>query len=269
MLDWPMVVLVDGASASASEIVAGSLQDLDRALVVGQTTFGKGSVQSVFPLRERTVALKLTTARYYTPSGRSIHKASAEPSQLLANLTDDEGEGPEPPAPTAAKADTGRPAFRTPSGRTVYGGGGIHPDIEMPRDTLPPLTNRVEGRGLAFRFANRWVNTHRTWRSTDLLTPELWKDFGEFLTAEKVPFTESSLVEERPLLSRALRRELARRLGGDAAATRVALEGDPEFEWALQVLSRARTAREVFAAAGVSGTSRRAVAPGREPATVR
>jgi len=268
-LDWPMVVLVDGASASASEIVAGALQDLDRALVVGQTTFGKGSVQSVFPLRERTVALKLTTARYYTPSGRSIHKASAEPSQLLANLTDDEGEGPEPPAPTAAKADTGRPAFRTPSGRTVYGGGGIHPDIEMPRDTLPPLTNRVEGRGLAFRFANRWVNTHRTWRSTDLLTPELWKDFGEFLTAEKVPFTESALVEERPLLSRALRRELARRLGGDAAATRVALEGDPEFERALQVLSRARTAREVFAAAGVSGTSRRAVAPGREPATVR
>jgi len=266
-VDWPMVVLVDGASASASEIVAGALQDLDRALVVGQTTFGKGSVQSVFPLRERTVALKLTTARYYTPSGRSIHKASADQSQLLAELTDeDEGGGAEP-AP--AKADTGRPAFRTPSGRTVYGGGGIHPDVEMPRDTLPPLTNRVEGRGLAFRFANRWVNTHRSWRSSDALTPELWKDFGEFLTVEKVPFTESALVAERPLLSRALRRELARRLGGDAAATRVALEGDPAFERALQVLSRARTAREVFAVAGVPGTSRRTITPGREPATVR
>jgi carboxyl-terminal processing protease len=266
LVDWPMVVLVDGASASASEIVAGALQDLDRALVVGQTTFGKGSVQSVFPLREHTVALKLTTARYYTPSGRSIHKAAADPSQLLAELSDDEGADTEPaPAP----ADSARPAFRTLSGRTVYGGGGIHPDVDMPRDTLPPLTNRIEGRGLAFRFANRWINTHRSWRSSDALTPELWKDFGDFLTVEKVPFSESALVAERPLLSRALRRELARRLGGDAAATRVALEGDPVFERALQVLSRARTAREVFAVARVPAAPRRTLTPGREPATVR
>ena len=269
LLDWPMVVLVDGASASASEIVAGSLQDLDRALVVGQTTFGKGSVQSVFPLRERTVALKLTTARYFTPSGRSIHKSDAEHPPLAAGLTDSEDAEPGPrPAPAPAKPDSGRPAFRTPSGRTVYGGGGIHPDVEMPRDTLPPLTNRVEGRGLAFRFANRWVNTHRAWRASDPLTSELWKDFAEFLTVEKVPFAESGLTAERALLSRALRRELARRLGGDAAATRVALEGDPAFERALQVLSRARAARDVFAVAGGPG-ARRTVTPGREPANVR
>jgi carboxyl-terminal processing protease len=268
LLDWPMVVLVDGASASASEIVAGSLQDLDRALVVGQTTFGKGSVQSVFPLRERTVALKLTTARYFTPSGRSIHKSDPAQSPLAAGLGD--GEDAEPgSAPSPAKSDSGRPSFRTPAGRTVYGGGGIHPDVEMPRDTLPPLTNRVEGRGLAFRFANRWVNTHRAWRVSDPLTPELWKDFAAFLTAEKVPFAESGLAAERALLSRALRRELARRLGGDGPATRVALEGDPAFERALQVLSRARAARDVFAVAGGPGSPRRAVTPGREPANVR
>ena len=258
LLDWPMVVLVDGASASASEIVAGSLQDLDRALVIGQTTFGKGSVQSVFPLRERTVALKLTTARYYTPSGRSIHKASAEPPAFSADAADGEAGDAAP-----AKPDTAHPSFRTASGRTVYGGGGIRPDVELPRDTLPPLTNRVEGRGFAFRFANRWVNTHPAWRATDALTPELWKDFAAFLTTEKLPFSESEMAGERALLARALRRELARRLAGDTAAIRVALEGDPAFERALQVLSRARTPREVFAAAGVPG------APGREPATVR
>ncbi|MGH7729844.1 MAG: S41 family peptidase, partial [Candidatus Eiseniibacteriota bacterium] len=200
LLDWPMVVLVDGASASASEIVAGSLQDLDRALVMGQTTFGKGSVQSVFPLRERTVALKLTTARYYTPSGRSIQRTGPAPA-LLADLGDDEGGESDPaPAPVAARQDSARPAFRTPSGRTVYGGGGIRPDVEIPRDTLPPLTNRVEGRGLAFRFANRWVNTHSRWRASDVLTPELWKDFADFLAAEKVPFTAAGVAAERDLL---------------------------------------------------------------------
>jgi carboxyl-terminal processing protease len=266
LLEWPMVVLVDGASASASEIVAGSLQDLDRALVVGQTTFGKGSVQSVFPLRERTVALKLTTARYYTPSGRSIHRGAPEVSPHAAAIVD--GEESEI-VPSPAKADTARPSFRTPSGRTVFGGGGIRPDIEVARDSLPPLTNRVEGRGLAFRFANRWMNTHKTWKASDALTPELWQDFAAFLAAEKVPFTEAELATERPLLDRAVRRELARRTGGDGAAIRVALEGDPVFERALQVLSRARTPREVFAVAGVSGTPRRAGAPGREPANVR
>jgi len=268
LLDWPMVVLVDGASASASEIVAGSLQDLDRALVVGQTTFGKGSVQTLFPLRERTVALKLTTARYYTPSGRSIHKGGAEPPPPSAEQLNDEAVEP---APATAKADSARPVFRTPSGRTVYGGGGIHPDVAIARDTLPPLTDRVEGRGLAFRFANLWVNTHRAWRTSDPLTPELWKEFAGFLTAEKVPFTESALDTERALLARALRRELARRLGGDSAAIRVALEGDPAFERALQVLSRARTPREVFAVAGSPAAPRRAVTPRRErePGTVR
>ena len=257
-LDWPMVVLVDGASASASEIVAGALQDLDRALVVGQTSFGKGSVQSVFPLRDHTVALKLTTARYYTPSGRSIHKAANDP-RLLAAVD----QGDEEPGVTKAPADTSRPVFRTTAGRTVYGGGGIRPDVFVALDTLPPLTNRVEGRGLAFRFANRWVNTHPEWKTSESLSPALWKDFASFLAAEKVSASEAEMRDERPLLDRALRRELARRLAGDAAAVRVALEGDPVFEKALDVLSRARTPREVFASLGSGGR-----VPGREPATV-
>jgi carboxyl-terminal processing protease len=266
LLDWPMVVLVDGASASASEVVAGSLQDLDRALLVGATTFGKGSVQSVFPLQERVVALKLTTARYFTPSGRSIHKAQNNPAALAAA----EGDGGEPaPGRPAAVPDTVKPVFHTAAGRIVYGGGGIRPDLEVPRDTLPSLADRVEGRGLAFRFANRWVNTHPEWKVSEPLSPALWMDLSAFLTAEKVPFTEAELAEERLPLDRALRRELARRLSGDAAAVRIALEGDPAFEKALEVLSRARTPREVFATAVRPGASRRAAAPGREPATAR
>lgn len=260
LLDWPMVVLVDGASASASEIVAGSLQDLDRALLVGATTFGKGSVQSVFPLQERAVALKLTTARYYTPSGRSIHKAQNDHPDVFADLGDGE-EGPTPGR--SAVADTVLPVFRTAAGRQVRGGGGIRPDVEVPRDTLPSLTNRVEGRGLAFRFANRWVNTHPEWKVTEPLSPALWKDLSAFLTTEKVSFTDTELAAERTLLDRAVRRELARRLVGDTAAVRIALEGDPAFEKALEVLNRARTPREVFAAAKVPASSQRVAAPAR------
>jgi len=264
LLDWPMVVLVDGASASASEVVAGALQDLDRALVVGQTTFGKGSVQSLYPLREHTLALKLTTARYFTPSGRSIHKAEGSPPPLTAELSNDDGTEPDQ---TPAKTDTVRLAYHTASGRIVYGGGGIRPDVEMPRDTLPPLVDRIEGRGLSFRFANRWVTTHAGWKASDPLTPALWKDFGDFLAAEKVPASEAEMATEHTLLDRSIRREIARRLAGDGAAIRVALEGDPAFDKALQVLNRARSPREVFALAATP--ARGAGVPGREPVSVR
>src|SRR5262249_6716825 len=136
------------------------------------------------------------------------------------------------------------------AGRAVYGGGGIRPDVIVALDTLPPLADHVEGHGLAFRFANRWVNQHPAWKAGQEPTPELWSDFAAFLDAEKVPHTAAEMGAEHAVLDRALRRELARRLAGDTAAVRVALEGDPVFEKALEVLSRARTPREVFALAG-------------------
>jgi carboxyl-terminal processing protease len=242
-LDWPVVVLVDPATASASEIVAGALQDLDRALVVGETSFGKGSVQSVFPLRGRNAALKLTTAKYYTPSGRSIHRASHP--ELVADEQDDQEEGDGPPASPTPADSTAPRAYHTSTGRVVYGGGGIVPDLKIEQDTLPPLTRRIETRGLPFRFANRWVNTHPN-AKLGPVDDAMRREFEAFLVAEKIEFKPAELGAERPLLDRALRRELARRLSGDAAAARVALEGDPVYEQALDILARARTPREVF-----------------------
>ncbi len=240
-LRWPMVVMVDGGSASASEVVAGAMQDLDRALIVGSTTFGKGMVQRIFPLRDHDSALKLTTALYYTPSGRSINRAVHD---TLDDSEDDSGDDSGPAAPDSVA----RPVFRTKSGRVVYGGGGITPDIVVTPDTLTGLLRRVESRNLAFRFANRWLNQHPQPRPEQAQVPP-WPEFLDWLRAEKVEFTPAEAAAQRLPIERALRREMARRMFGDAAAARVALEDDPAFARAREVLERARAPRDVFAAA--------------------
>jgi carboxyl-terminal processing protease len=151
--DVPMVVLVNQGSASAAEIVSGALQDWDRALIVGKTSFGKGSVQTIFPLDNAGNALKLTTAFYYLPFGRCINK----PENGIKGLTlqDDEYDDEKEAAKTdSVKADTAkRDTFYTNNGRMMFGGGGITPDVDVELDPMPWVVQVQERMAMYFKFA--------------------------------------------------------------------------------------------------------------------
>lgn len=259
----PMVVLVNGSSASASEIVAAALQDHDSALVVGKTTFGKGSVQTVFRLNEEE-ALKLTTARYYTPSGRSIHKDRPDEGHHLSEPEGQDEEQDEPLSLQAPPSTQEVPRFqkrqyRTAAGRTVYGGGGVTPDIEIEQSYLSDFEVSVERDGALFSFAVEYVSRHpdleRDWRPDD----GVMREFGEYLAGREnieeyleffdLALSDSLLAANRDFLSWGVRREVMRRAYGAQSAYEVAIEKDTQLHEALAIFRRARTLDDLFAQA--------------------
>ncbi len=175
--DIPIVVLVNEMSASASEIVAGALQDSDRGVIIGNTTFGKGLVQQVYKLPEGT-ALKLTTAKWYVPSGRCIQKDSRStrhPEEMAG-------------ADSAEVDSSMIEIFYTKGGRIVYGGGGITPDIVVEREELSPMEINLDRLSMFFDFSITYTTEHPDLPEDFHVTEEMLEEFREFLKEEEFAF---------------------------------------------------------------------------------
>ena len=249
----PMIVLTDGGTASASEIVAGALQDHDRALVLGTTSFGKGLVQSVFPL-EGGYALKLTTGKWYTPSGRSIHRER----KLLADgrLVETRPDSLETEADRKA-----RPLFKSDAGRLIYGGGGVTPDVIVPDDTLG-TTEQEFYRAIAPK-AQPFITTLNQYafelksKATPNYTITLeWRaELRRRLTASGVVIDPKYEPAATRMLDRELDRRVSRLVLGDAGAKRRGLAEDHQLARAVAMLTTARSQDALLASAHAGAVS--------------
>jgi carboxyl-terminal processing protease len=249
--DMPLVVLVSQHSASASEIVAGAIQDHDRGLIVGERTFGKGLVQTIMPLRNgRGYALTLTTARYYTPSGRSIQRAYG--GEALEDYH----------APLTRRGcdSTQGEAKLTDSGRRVYGGDGITPDYCVEPAPVSKFVSYLDTRRVFFDFSTQFeaaaingktsvgnAGTRSTTNAGKLkyithdfnVDDRVLADFKGLLELRKLRFTEDDLMANREELKRHILEETLRQVFGEGVARQRTLQGDAQLRKALDVLPQA------------------------------
>jgi carboxyl-terminal processing protease len=216
---FPLSILVNGKTASAAEIVTAAMQDHDRATVLGEPTFGKGLVQSVYPLAEKT-GLALTTALYYTASGRSIQKPFREEGFALGE--------------TAAHPNE-QTEFRTDNGRPIPGGGGIVPDIAA---ILPDITRfqaALEASGSFTTFALEYLKDHKVTEGWEV-PPEMLSQFQVWLGERQIQPGLSEWLAQRDYITSRLKEEVYTLALGVDKGDEVQARRDPEVKQALNAV---------------------------------
>jgi len=253
----PLIILLGNYSASSSEIVAGAIQDWDRGLIVGETSFGKGMVQRQWRLTDGS-ALRLTIARYYTPTGRLIQREyegkEKEAYQREAfERQEKEGENIE----HKAESDSSRPVFHTHSGRVVYGGGGITPDYVVKNVTLTAQTQGIlrrglfdlfvssylDGKGLSIRsdYAKNW----KRFRDSFTVSEPILNDFKAFLLKSDLKIDEKELEKDLPYIKTRLKATLARSFWGNDGWYPTMLQVDAQYKKALGLFPEAEKIAEL------------------------
>jgi len=247
-VDLPMVVLIDEFSASASEIFSGAIQDNDRGLIIGRRSFGKGLVQQQLPLKDGS-AIRLTVARYYTPSGRSIQKpyvrGKAEDYEMDIMNRYKHGEFDSKDSIHVAHSLK----YKTVVGRTVYGGGGIMPDIFVPRDTseYTPYLNKVVNYGYLYQYAFQYTDLNRkklktmkTWQQMQqyLETQNLLPGFVQFVSTKGIPANQNQINISKRFIINQLEAYISRNSLGDSGFYPLLYKDDSTVKKALEQLRK-------------------------------
>jgi len=243
----PLVVLTDGRTASASEIVAGALQDHDRALIVGTTSFGKGLVQTVYPL-DGGYALKMTTAKWYTPSGRSIQKErKLLPDGEFIEVLSDSME--------TDSVRKSRPKFKSDAGRIVYGGGAVTPDIIVPPDTLSSNEQKLltllapKAQVVRSTIVNFAVEQKNKVRPGFTVSKTWHEELFNRLVAQGVKIDRAQYEAGGTEIDRLIGSSVARIAFGDSTAKRRDVPEDAQLRRSLDIIRGAQSQNDLFTAA--------------------